>query len=378
MSTAEALTSKERVHRALRRQPVDRVPVWMWFHPDTARRLAAALEVHPANVADAMGDDIRQTWVGNNHAMEGIVHEREGETHLDDWGVEWVREGPFNQILRSPLQSAPPAALPQYRFPHGHIPQLLSTMEPVMAAVGSRFIGCDVSPCLLEMLFRLRGMEQTLLDLVANRVEVGALLHSAARFSVELSRAACDRFAVDWLWLGDDVGSQRSLLLDPTTWRDVVRPRLAEIAAVGRGRGLWVAYHTCGAVRPLIPDLIDSGIQVLNPIQCNCPGMDPLELKREFGDRLAFHGGIDTQHLLPMGTAREVFRATRTLVEGMSAQGGGYILGASHAVPPETPLVNLFAIYAAADISREEIQDRAADIRARQTQAGKTARGAMR
>jgi uroporphyrinogen decarboxylase len=148
----------------------------------------------------------------------------------------------------------------------------------------------------------------------------------------------------------------------------MVRPHLAEIAAVGRHRGLRVAYHTCGAVRPIIPDLIDLGIDVLNPIQCNCPGMDPLELKREFGSRLAFHGGVDTQQLLPTGTPGEVFRATHDLIEGMTADGGGYILGASHAVPPETPLDNVFAMYAAAGISREEIMDRAADARARSRQ----------
>jgi uroporphyrinogen decarboxylase len=340
----------------------------MWFHPDTVRRLAAALDVPPAAVADALGDDVRQTWVSNNHAMEGIVHDREGETHTDDWGITWVREGPFNQILRSPLRDAPPEALSGYRFPHGRIPALLRNLEPVMAAAGTRFIGCDVSPCLVEMLCRIRGMEQTLLDLAAHPTEARELLQAAKAFAVALSEAACERFAVDWLWLGDDVGSQRSLTLSPTMWRDMVRPHLAEIAAVGRHRGLRVAYHTCGAVRPIIPDLIDLGIDVLNPIQCNCPGMDPLELKREFGSRLAFHGGVDTQQLLPTGTPGEVFRATHDLIEGMTADGGGYILGASHAVPPETPLDNVFAMYAAAGISREEIMDRAADARARSRQ----------
>ena len=107
------------------------------------------------------------------------------------------------------------------------------------------------------------------------------------------------------------------------------------------------------------------GLNVLNPIQCNCPGMDPLDLKREFGNKLTFMGGVDTQHLLPKGSAEEVFRATRRLVEGMTADGGGYILAASHAVPPETPLENIFAMYAAAGVSRQAILDRAADIRAR-------------
>ena len=104
-------------------------------------------------------------------------------------------------------------------------------------------------------------------------------------------------------------------------------------------------------------------MDVLNPIQCNCPGMDPIELKAEFGSDIAFMGGVDTQDLLPNGTAADVAHATRRLVEGMTADGGGYILAASHAVPPETPLENIFAMYEAAGVSREEILDRAAGIR---------------
>jgi uroporphyrinogen decarboxylase len=176
---------------------------------------------------------------------------------------------------------------------------------------------------------------------------------------------ACERFPLDWLWSGDDVGAQAAMIMSPAQWRAEIRPHLAEIFAVGKSKGLWNAYHCCGAIRPIIPDLIEIGLDVLNPIQCNCPGMDPLELKREFGKKLSFMGGVDTQNLLPHGTPREVYAATRRLVEGMTTDGGGYILAASHTVPPETPTDNIFAMYAAADLERTEILDRAADRRTR-------------
>ena len=86
-----AMNSKERVHKALNRVPVDRVPVFMWFHPDTAALLAKYLGIAPHQVDEAMGNDVRQVWVGNNYAMEGIVHEHDGETHSDAWGITWVR-----------------------------------------------------------------------------------------------------------------------------------------------------------------------------------------------------------------------------------------------------------------------------------------------
>ena len=124
-----------------------------------------------------------------------------------------------------------------------------------------------------------------------------------------------------------------------------------------------MAHHCCGAMRPIIPDLIEIGMDLLNPVQANCPGMDPLDLKAEFGDELAFMGGIDTQELLPNGSAAEVYGAALRLIEGMTTGGGGYILAASHSVPPETPFDNIFAMYEAAGLMRTEIFDRAADVR---------------
>ena len=121
---------------------------------------------------------------------------------------------------------------------------------------------------------------------------------------------------------------------------------------------------------PIIPDLIEIGLDVLNPVQGNCPGMDPLELKAEFGDQLTFMGGVDTQYLLPNGSVREIRLETDRLLAGMTAGGGGYILAASHTIPPETPDDNIFAMYEQVGISKEEIFDMAADIRKRLNHSG--------
>ena len=359
------MNAKSRVHAALRREPVDRVPIWMWFHPGTTERLGHLLEIPPALVADAMGDDIRQAWVGNNYAMEGVVHDLDGQTHTDFWGVEWIKEGPFNQIKRSPLEDATGAEHRGYRYPFDHIEELLRNMVPVAELGRDFFVGCDVSPCLFEMVCRLRGMEGAALDLIESPGRARDMLTDAAAFAVCLSEAACDRFGVDWLWTGDDVAAQRGMIMSPECWRDMIRPHLARIFDVGTSRGVWVAYHCCGSLREIIPDLLEMGMDVLNPVQCNCPGMDPSELKREYGRALSFMGGVDTQHLLPTADADDVYGATVRLLEDMTADGGGYILAGSHAVPPETPLANIFAMYAAAGVTRAEIYDRAADLRGR-------------
>jgi uroporphyrinogen decarboxylase len=243
--------------------------------------------------------------------------------------------------------------------------KLFTPMNALASANDECFLGCDVSPCVYEMYWRLRGMENALVDMVETPDLASAMFRRCADFSVRLSEEACDRYALDWLWTGDDVASQDAMMFSPQMWRKLIRPELQRVFDVGKRHGLPVAYHCCGALRPIIPDLIEMGLDVLNPVQASCPGMDPLDLKLEFGTALSFMGGVDTQYLLPLGTETEVRRATARLLEGMTRDGGGYILAAAHSIPPETPDANIFAMYEEAGVSRLEIYDRAATIRAR-------------
>ena len=362
------MTPRERVHAALRREPVDRVPVFLWFHPQTAQRLAKLLDIPASAVGAAMGDDVRMTWVNNNYAMEGIVHEHEGESHVDDWGIRWTREGAFNQPSGFPLAGLPREDVLAYRFPEERMDFLLGQMKPVTAQAGRYFIGCDVSPCAFEMYWRLRGMEDAIIDIAADPELARAMFARCAGFSLRLAQRACAEMPLDWLWCGDDVAGQQAMVMSPAAWRDLIKPLLAEVFAAGKSRGLWVAHHCCGALRPIISDLVEIGLDVLNPVQAGCPGMDPLELKAELGDRLAFMGGLDTQRIVPFGTARDVRRETERLINGMTAPvggrgAGGYILAGTHTIPPETPDENIFAVYEAAGITRREIEQRAEEIR---------------
>jgi hypothetical protein len=118
------MNSKQRVSAALHREPVDRVPVFMWFHPNTARHLGSLLELPPSLVGDAMGNDVHQTWVNNNYAMEGITHEQDGETHVDDWGITWTRGYGFNQISHYPLAIASKDEMLAYAEPVGYQQEL--------------------------------------------------------------------------------------------------------------------------------------------------------------------------------------------------------------------------------------------------------------
>ena len=360
------MNSRERVQAALRHQATDRVPIFMWFHPDSAQLLGQLLEIPAGWVGQAMGNDIQQTWVNNNFAMEGIVHAQDGDGHVDDWGIQWVRAFGFNQIARHPLANSTPAEVLAYAFPTGRVEELFAAMDQVAqsARAGGFFLGCDISPCAFEMYWRLRGMERALLDMIDDTDMTKTMLRRCADFAVQLGEEAFRRYPIDWLWTGDDVASQTNLMLSPRQWRQLVKPALAETFRLGQAHGVWVAYHCCGALRGILPDLVEMGMDVLNPVQANCPGMDIFELKKEFGRQISFMGGLDTQYLVPQGTVSEVRRAVRAILDQVATD-GGYILAASHSIPPETPVENIFGMYAEAGVSQEAIFDRAADMRAR-------------
>ncbi|MCL1909592.1 MAG: hypothetical protein FWG05_01515 [Kiritimatiellaeota bacterium] len=357
------MTSKQRVANAIARKPVDRVPVFMWFHPETVTRLAETLEIAPRHVASVMGNDVFQTWVGNNHAMEGVQHEHDGERHTDDWGITWERQYGFNQIVNHPLANATDDEIDRYEFPHDRIPALLKNMDAMTPFQDTHFIGCDVSPCALELMYRIFGMERAMLELACDTPAIRRFIGKTADFGVALSVAACAHCHMDWLWTGDDVGGQHGMILSPEMWRETIRPAMARIVDVGRQSGLPVAYHSCGAIRPIIPDLIEIGVNVLNPIQCDCPGMVAASLKAEFGKHLTFMGGVDTINLLPRGSVSDVRRATRALIDTMTSDGGGFILAASHTIAPETPMENIFAMYHEAGLTKEMIFDAASELR---------------
>ncbi len=357
------MNSKERVGTALRHEVVDRVPIFMWFHPETSKHLGDLLEIPSNRVGDAMGNDVHQTWVNNNFAMEGITHQYDGESHVDDWGITWTRCYGFNQISHYPLEKKSKEEILLYQFPSSKIDKFFEPMTKIAEDSKDYFLGCDISPCAFEMYWRLRGMESALLDMVEEPEFAKTMLDHCMDFSIQLSEAACNNFTLDWLWTGDDVASQKGMIFSPKTWRSLIKPGLQRIFDVGKSHSLPIAYHCCGSLRPIIPDLVEMGLDVLNPIQSNCPGMDPAELKREFGEKLTFMGGVDTQEILPHGSAIEVRRATHDLLVCMDADHGGYILAASHTIPPETPDENIFAMYAEAGISKEAIFDNAAQIR---------------
>src|SRR5512143_289843 len=195
-------------------------------------------------------------------------------------------------------------------------------------------------PCIL------RNMENVLVDMIEHPEMAHFLFEKFTAFYVEdITRAleaTCGGFDLYCEW--SDYGTQRALLISVPMFREFIVPYLKRLVDVCHASGVKFMAHSCGAIRPVIPELIALGIDVLDPIQVTAAGMDPAELKRDFGASLAFHGGVSTQTTLPFGTPDEVREAVRDRVATLGA-GGGYILAATHDISADTPPENILAMY---------------------------------
>jgi uroporphyrinogen decarboxylase len=191
----------------------------------------------------------------------------------------------------------------------------------------------------------LRGIERILLDLSLNPGVARAILSSIRHFYVAyLERIlAAARGKLDILLMGDDFGSQNGPLLSPDMWVDFLGEGFTQYIDIAHRHGVRVMHHTCGGVKPLIPLMIERGLDVLQSLQPEASGMDPWELKSDFGKQLAFHGGISIQSTLPFGTPDDVRDEVRDRV-GALAAGGGYILCTAHNIQSDTPVENVQAL----------------------------------
>jgi uroporphyrinogen decarboxylase len=197
-----------------------------------------------------------------------------------------------------------------------------------------------------EVAWQLRGMQEFLVDMAVNPGLPLYIMDRMTEVCVENTRRvlelAGDR--LDMVYFFDDVATQQSLMVSKKMWREHIRPRHERIIEVAKTFGKQVMYHCDGAIAPLIPELVDMGVDLLNPVQADAKGMEPEHLKAEFGHRLSFHGGIDIIETLPHGTLSDVQREVQDRV-GVLGVGGGYILASSHHIQSDTPIDNVLAMY---------------------------------
>lgn len=197
-----------------------------------------------------------------------------------------------------------------------------------------------------EVAWQLRGMSSFLTDMAMEPDIPRYIMERLTDIYVENTRRVLETAGdkLDAIYFYDDVASQKSLLISRGMWSDFIRPCHERIIEVARRYNKTVMYHSDGALRPLIPDLIEMGVNVLNPIQADAKGMEPEGLKADFGDNLVFHGGIDIIKTLPQGTVQDVRSEVGDRIRVLG-KNGGYVMCSSHHIQSDTPLENVLAMY---------------------------------
>lgn len=195
---------------------------------------------------------------------------------------------------------------------------------------------------------RLRGMEQALEDLAAKPAIAEAILDRIFDFDYRLIERVLRqlRGKIDLIYVAEDLGTQNGLLIGPNHFRRFLRGRMTRLIEMIHSHGAKVFHHDDGAIRQLLPELIEAGIDLLNPIQWRCRGMEREGLARDFGGAVVFHGGVDNQQTLPFGTAADVRREVHENIRAFHSS-RGYIVAPCHNIQPNTPTENIVALYEA-------------------------------
>ena len=338
----------ERIRAVLNRQPVDRTPVDLWCTPEVVDSLKAhtGLDDELAVYA-ALGID-KIVWVNPDYMGSWPVVAGADSTNL--WGVPKrnVTSGlaTYEEVVGWPLADFDSLAeLDDYPWPD---PDLFDYAGARDLADRARSFGfATIGPWIshFEIYCQLRGLENSLVDTLLNEDFLTAALdriedvqtRMLTRYLTELGDRA------DLVFLSDDMGTQQNLLLSLETWETHFKPRVKRWCDLVHGFGKKVLYHSDGACAPIIPGLIEAGVDLLNPIQHICPGMELPGLKERFGDALVFHGGVENQNTLPFGTVDDVIAETRACLDTLGRD-GGYIACSCHNVQAGTPVANILAL----------------------------------
>lgn len=196
----------------------------------------------------------------------------------------------------------------------------------------------------------LRGLELSLMDPLLWPEFTHHLLQKISDFLYEYHARSFEAThgLAHLTQVTDDFGTQRDLLISPKVFHEFYKPHIQRAIDLAKSFGLLVFHHDDGAIRPLIPELVEMGIDVLNPVQWRCEGMDPSELKDTFGEQVCFHGGIDNQEIMPFGTTDDVRKEVADKLSTLGRDGRGYILAPCHALQPNTPVANVVTLYESA------------------------------
>ncbi len=342
------MTRRERLLTALRHEEPDRVPVGYDAHEGVTRALCAHYGVEGRRALfDALDIEafsiFSESYVAPRYAGPEPVTLEDG-TRCDPFGID-------SHQRHLPLAFAETVEdLDRYRWPEADWWDYAEIADRCRAVRDDdRLVAVGEGGCGLQHAINLRGYEQAVIDPLVEPELCTAYMERMGDFFVEWNRrwiAAADGGA-DLFRCGDEIGSNDAPHLAPDSWRAFHKPQLARIFGLAREQGLIIWFHCCGCCRPVLEDLIEIGVDLWDPVPGYVKGNDQAELKRLYGDRLSFVGGVDQPGVLVQGTPHDVEEEVRRCLD-IFAPGGGYILGASQVLTEDVPLKNAVAFFEAA------------------------------
>lgn len=331
-ASPKTVLPRDRVLAALRFEQTDLCPYYIWIDEAMLGPLAQHYGV----------DDVKASVVRDHQVMREILALKQNtapDTFLDDFGALW-RQGAVLHVER-PALVAP--ALRGYTFPDLTSDAHFAGLSEWLDAHWDRFKIVQLGMLFFERTWAMRSMDGIMMDMVEHPRFVDELLDGLE----SLCCAVIDRLVrdfgdrIDAIGFSDDMGAQRSMLISPAMWRRFLKPHQARMYRRIRAAGKVVYLHTCGHVEPIVGELVDIGVNMLQPIQPE--SMDIFALKRNYGRDLCFAGGISTQYTLPFGTPAQVRDEVRRCIEVMGA-GGGYVVAPAKPILPGVPLANAVAL----------------------------------
>ena len=382
MSGKETMTSRDRLQRTLNHEVPDRVPLDLGgFQTGIHKRAYTAL-IEYLDIEDEIQilDPVQQLakpcerllerfrvdtrYIGA-HAPEsftGTIEKTKRNGQIwhdlkDEFGVVWSmpdEQQLFMDISHHPLAEATIADLDDYPFPMGNDPTRFTGVREEASRLRRDTpygICTAISGVVYEVCWYMRGLERWFIDMIENPAFCASLLDKILRYWLDFETGFLRQIGdlVDVVMIGDDLAGQDGPLFSPDFYRRIVKPRQAKL--VQHIKSLTEAkvwYHTCGSCIEYIPDLLDNGIDILNPVQISAKNMEPGSLKTKYGDRLVFWGGgIDSQATLPFAAPQEIRAQVRGNLE-LLKPGGGYVFNNVHNIQYGVPPENIVALYDAA------------------------------
>jgi uroporphyrinogen decarboxylase len=340
----ETMTSRERWLATLRRQKPDRIPLDYWGTAEVADKLMKHLgcssldEVHQKLHID------RPVKIEPKYIGPAIPKGKDvfgTEFRVVDYGT-----GSYEECITHPLAefTSVEEIEKNYRWPTADMWDCSVAREQIKGKEHRAVQGGGSEPFMVYK--ELRGDMQGMMDMVMNPEIVHYCMGKLFDLAYERTRRIFEAIPgqVTYCYIAEDLGSQENLMYSPDHIREFIFPGMKRMIKLAKEAGAFVFHHDDGAIRKILPELIELGIDILNPIQWRCPGMEREGLKKDFGSKLIFHGGMDNQHTLPFGTVAEVEQEVLDNLRILGA-GGGYVLAPCHNLQAVSPVENIVRMY---------------------------------